>query len=88
MQIEITDSAGFNPTFRDRFYTTSEVVWHDKERNVLMIDRPPEQGGPMEFGSVSIQKILDKEIILKGYLPAPSGMGKAPAERFIRITFL
>jgi hypothetical protein len=88
MQIEITDDAGFNPTFRDRFYTTSEAVWHDKDRNVLMIDRPPQQGGSMEFGSVPIQKILDKEIILKGILPAPSGTGQAPQVRYIRITFL
>ena len=88
MQIEITDDAGLNPTFRDRFYTTSEAVWHDKERNILMIDRHPIQGGSMEFGSVVIQKILDKEIILKGFLASPSGTGQAPVERFIRITCL
>jgi tyrosine-protein phosphatase YwqE len=87
MQIEITNEIDLKlATTRDRFYTTSKDVQYDTNKNILILRKS--DGSLIEFGSVHIQKILDKEIFLKGILPSPSGTGHAPQVHFIRITFL
>ncbi len=89
MQIDIFHSPqAKSEHHHERFYTTSEALWYDAGQRVLSIDRPLEEGGPVEFGAVEIEKILDRQLFLKGLERTASGIGFAPPLRAIVITFL
>lgn len=88
MQVDIINSSSSEVEHHDRFYTTSETLWFDARQRVLSIDRPPEEGGPIEFSAIEIEKILDRQLFLKGLERTASGMGFAPPRRTIIITFL
>ena len=66
-------------------HVMSESIHYDERLRTLVIYNT---GHQMEFGAVTVSRILDGAIELNGLERATSGSGFAPLNRIIRITFL